>query len=198
MSQIQGSDRSPRELQQAGGGASEARPSRQRYLDSSESLDELVKRLPESDQAEWHKFGHLRVEPAFQDRLLAVYQACGKDHRGEQRAPKIHSIVRVISFVARDDTGCVMRIENQETGETMEVGHIPRKLFGFPIFIAVPPLFTLRWDLREHRGKMLRSLSYLLFLKARNKAEFFSKGNYYAETPNHLRDLYPGFHLELA
>ncbi len=51
---------------------------------------------------------------------------------------------------------------------------------------------TLRWDARQiSEDKVWRSLSFAVLIKARNKADFHSKGNVYCETPNVLRRFYP-------
>ncbi len=172
-------------------------PRSQKYLDSEASLQELLTHMAPAAQAEWEAFGHLRVEPAFQDRVFVVYQASGKTSGGGQKPPVVHTTIRVLSFIARDETGCTVRLLNEVTNDELEVGHVPKKLFNYPIFVAIPPLFTLRYDARQHAGRVMRSLSYLLFVKARNKADFFSKDNFYMETPNRVRLLYPGVDLKL-
>ena len=169
----------------------------QRYLESAASLEELLQHMSAQDQEDWKKFGHLRVEPAFQDRVFVVYTPCGRDEQGKQRAPKIIATVRVVSFVAKDDTGCIIRLLNEQTGKEMEVTHTPKKLFDCDAFVAIPPMFQIRWDLRQHGGKWLRSLSYLLFIKTRNDSKYFSTKNTYVETPNKLKDLYSHLDLKL-
>lgn len=165
----------------------------QKFEESAASLEELVKHMPEAEQEEWKQFKHLRVEPAFQDRVFIVWNAAAK---GEP--PKIVTTVRVVSFVAKDDIGSVIRLLNDVTGKEMEVTYVPKKLFDYPIFVAIPPAFTLRWDVRYHAGLALRSLSYLMFLKTKSRPDFFSKGVFYADTPNKLSELYPKLDLKLA
>lgn len=164
----------------------------QKYQESAASLEELVKHMPEDEQKEWGEFKHLRVEPAFQDRVFIVHSPQGKG-----QTPKILTTLRVVSFVAKDDTGCIVRLLNDATGQEMEVSHIPKKLFGYPIYIAIPPMFTLRWDLHNHDGRAWRSLSYLVFIKTKNRSDFFSKNSCYVDTPNKLRELYPKADLKL-
>lgn len=75
---------------------------------------------------------------------------------------------------------------------------MPRRVFGYPIYMSVPAKLTLRWDGRLLRdGRVWRSLSFAVLVKTKNKSDFFSKGNTYIETPNRFRQLYPGVKLEL-
>jgi hypothetical protein len=167
-------------------------PPGQKYQESAASLEEIVSHLPDDEREEWASFRHLRVEPAFQDRVFIVWNAGTRDD-----PPKIVATLRVVSFVAKDDTGCIIRLLNDATGKEMEVTHVPKKLFGYPIFVAIPPAFTLRWDVRYHAGQALRSLSYLMFFKTKSRSDFFGKGVFYVDTPNKLRELYPKLDLKL-
>lgn len=178
---------------------SEKHPDRSKYLGPEESHRELLSHLDAEARLEWDSFGHARIEPAFQDRVFVIYECMGrKNNSPEQRPPKIITTVRVLNFIARDENGCVVRLLNEETNDVMEVTHVPKKVFDYPIFASIPANFTLRWDAHPHGGQIERSLSYLLHIKSRNKAEFFSRGNTYMETPNKLRDeLYRHLKLDL-
>lgn len=172
-------------------------PASPKYLDSKESQQEMFSRLDPVTKAEWDSYGHLRIEGAFQDRVFVVYEDTGRNNSGAWRAPKIITTVRVMSFRATDEDGCCVRLLNESCNETMDVGHLPKKVFGYPVFVAIPVSFALRWDVHEHGGKMRRSLAYPLFVKARNRAEFHSKGNTYLESPNKMREeLFPRLDLK--
>lgn len=169
----------------------------EKYLDQEASNRDLVERMPREDREAWIKFGHLRIEPAFQDRVFVAYRAEGKGHDQRQLPPTILGQIRVLSFVARDESGCTVRLLNETDNTTQEVSHIPQRIFNLPIFMAVPASFTLKWDAHVRNAQVERSLSYLLFIKARNKAEFFSRGNVYLETPKKFKALYSHLDLKL-
>lgn len=165
------------------------------FLERADSLEDLVAQMPPQGKKDWDTFGHMKSLPAFQDRVFYLFQATGKGNNGIQRPPKIITTLRVVSFVATDAVGCVIRLLNDQTHQTQEIGHVPTRVFGYPIFMMVPPTFMLKWGAQEYKGQTKRSLHYILLAKTRNKAEFFSKDNYYLETMNEMRKLYS--HLEL-
>lgn len=167
----------------------------QKYLDPEESQSELLTHLDEQTRQEYEGYGNNRIEAAFQDRVFIVYQATGRDGKNVQRPPDFIAKLRILSFIARDENGCVMRLLNEEKNQIEEIGHVPKKIFGFPIFISIPQSFTLKWDAHEHFGRMQRTLSYVVYIKARNRADFFSRGNFYCETLNKMKELYR--HLDL-
>lgn len=166
-----------------------------KYFDRDQNFADLVNRIDPKDREDWDFYGHLKVEPCFQDRVFVLYRATGRDRFDVQRPPEIVTTFRVLSFTANDISGCTVRILDQTTNKDLEFSHVPVKLFGYPIFVCVPASFTVRWDLHQLGTKLIRSLLYIILVKARNKAEFFSKGNFYLETPNKMRELYP--HLDL-
>lgn len=168
-----------------------------KYLGEEENKASLFAEMPPDERAEWESYSHLRVEAAFQDRVFVVFQPSGRGNNNIQRAPKVLTTVRVLSFVARDETGATVKLLNEGTNETMEIGHVPKKLFGYPVFVAIPPNFNLRWDVHRYASGTQRSLSYILFVKTRNKSSFFSTKNTYMETPNTMRSLYSHLDLKL-
>lgn len=169
----------------------------QKYLDSEASVANLVRQLPPEVQEEWNRYGHLRVEPTFLDRVFVVFRATGRNNQGAAKAPEILTTIRALNFTASDSDGCTLGLLDETNNRKMTATHLPQKLFDYPLFVSIPPFFTMRWDARQHGGRTMRSLSYLLFIKARNKASFNSVGNTYMETPNKLRDLYSHLDLKL-
>ena len=166
------------------------------YLTEQDNLADLLRHMPEEDQRQWERYGHLRVEPAFADRVLIAYQAAGLGSGGKPPAPDVLAKLRVISFHADEGEGCSSRLLNETTNEMQLVTAVPAPIFGYPVFISIPPHFALRWDAREYAGEVKRSLMWVFLLKARNKSSFMSRGNIYVETPNVLRKLYPNVEFD--
>jgi hypothetical protein len=161
------------------------------FLQDDESFADLVGRMPEEDQGKYRKYGHLRIESAFVGRVLIVYQPTGLNAMKQHREPRVLSTLRVTDFVCDANAGSSAKIVDQETGALMAVNHIPRRVFDYELYMSVPPRMHLRWDARAMVGGTVRSLSFALLVKARNRSDFYSLGNTYAETPNVFLKLYP-------
>ncbi len=167
-----------------------------KFLTDADNAAALAADIQKDDRADFDSFGHNRLESAFVDRVFIVYECQGRAGAKDiQRPPKILTVVRVTGFNANYATGCEIKLLDEANNRSMTVGHVPTRLFDYPIFVAVPPRLTIKWDAQFMGDKLVRSLLFVMFVKCRNKAEFFSKGNTYMETPNRLRDLYS--HLEL-
>ena len=75
---------------------------------------------------------------------------------------------------------------------------MPKRVFGYQIYMSVPPRLQLRWDARAlPDGRIWRSMCLALLIKTRNRADFYSKDNTYCETVNSVRKLYPAVAPEL-
>ncbi len=157
------------------------------FFSEDQNLAELVSHMPPDDQRRFNKYGHFRVEAAFKDRVLIVYRPTGLTPAGQHREPDILTTVRVIDFSVDLREGCKMTLRDQQFDQEMVVGHVPKRLFGYPIYVAVPPRTILRWDVREVDGRAWRSMSFAMLIKTRNRSSFYSKGNVYAETPGSSR-----------
>src|SRR5687768_18617202 len=93
-----------------------------KYLGDDENKANLFAEMPPEERAEWDSYSHLRVDTAFQDRVFVIFQPSGRGNNKIQRPPKTMTTVRVLSFVARDETGATVKLLNESTNETMEVG----------------------------------------------------------------------------
>lgn len=173
-------------------------PNSDKFMSDEEGMAELVSLMPEADREVYAKFGHNRLEAAFLDRAFIVYRCEGRNSKDIQRPPKVISTIRVIGFHADASQGCTIKLLDEETETTLEVGHVPVRLFDYPVFVSAPQRMSLKWDAHRWAGKVVRNLTFVLFVKTANKAEFFSKGNIYMETPNKLRELYPHLTLDLT
>lgn len=161
------------------------------YFDDEQNLADLVTLMPEKEQQLFNDYGHLRIEAVFLNRVFIVYQPTGLTPGGRHKEPDILTTIKVVGFEVDPHSGSRAVIEDQQTQEQLQLTHVPRKLLAHPVYMSVPPRVTLRWDARLVNGKVWRSLSFAILIKTRNKADFFSKGNTYVETPNTFRRLYP-------
>ena len=170
-----------------------------RFIDPLEdrSYKALVNRMTPEDKELYETFGrgkptgHTRIEIMFIDRVLYVYECMGRGADQAQRPPKVLATVRVINFYHTLDRGSEIVVLNEVTNEKQTIGHMPVKLFGFPVFVSIPCSFTMRWNLINVNGCDQWDSSWAVYVKAANKSEFFSKGNVYVESPKTMRMLYP-------
>ena len=162
------------------------------FFDEQENLAELVTHMPEDDQRRYAGFGHNRVEAVFLDRVFIVYKPMGLTATNQHVPPEILNTVRVIDFSVDPRHGAQVVFKEQNTQQELVIGHVPRRVYGYPIYVSVPTKLTLRWDGRRlPDGRVWRSLSFALLVKTKNKSSFYSRGNTYFETPNRLKELYP-------
>lgn len=167
------------------------------YLSEEDNLADLIDRIPGRDREVFKEFRCLTLQAAFDDRVFVVYQPQGLTERNEHRDPKILATLRVIDLACRSGEGCYVRLVNQDTGEEMALDYIPQRVFGFDVFMSIPPKMSLRWDGRvlEGRGAIRRSMSYPLLVKTRNRSDWYSAGVTYCESPNGFRKLFPKSNL---
>lgn len=162
------------------------------FFTDQENLAELVTHMPDEDQRRFNNYGHFRVESAFLDRQFIVYEPTGLSTDKLHLPPKILNLVKVIDFSVDPRNGCQVVLKEQQAQQELVIGHVPRRVYGYPIYMSVPAKLTLRWDGRSlESGRVWRSLSFAVLIKTKNKADFYSRGNVYFETPNRLRQLYP-------
>gem|GEM_PF-2638293 len=162
------------------------------FLSDDDNLAELVSHMAEEDQRRFNNYGHFRIEAAFIDRVLIVYKPTGLLANKRHREPEILTTVKILDFGVEPRDGCYATLQESKDNREMTLGHVPKRLFGYPIYVSIPPRVTLRWDARMVNDRVWRSLSFALLIKTKNKADFYSHGNVYAETPLNFKRLYPG------
>lgn len=169
----------------------------QNYLGDEASLADLESRITSPDREEYVSYKNLRVEAAFIGRLFIIYRPQGLTSDNRHKAPEILTQVKVRGFSADDKRGCEIELEDMCTGQVMTVGHIPKRLFSYSVFVASPPYQRIRWDGRPHQGTVKRSLAFGILIKQRTRSDFFSMGATMMETPSNFRALYPNVDLHL-
>jgi hypothetical protein len=161
------------------------------YLNEAESAAELLSHMREEDKQAFNDFGHTRIEAVFNNRLFVVYKPQGLDGK-EHKAPEVLTTIKVLNYEGTSEDGSSVEVEDLRTGERQIITHVPARVFDYDLFMSVPSALRLRWDVRvSETGKMLRSLSYALLVKAKNRSDWYSFGVTYAETPNRFRELFP-------
>ncbi len=124
--------------------------------------------------------------------MFIVYQPTGLTTNNRHKPPQVLNILKVVDFSVDPRHGCQVVIKEEQTNQELAIGHVPRRVYGYPIYMSVPAKLTVRWDGRVlEDGRVWRSLSFAVLIKSKNKADFYSKGNTYIETPNRLKQLYP-------
>jgi hypothetical protein len=162
------------------------------FFTDAENLAELVTHMPEEDAHRFNKWGHFRVEAVFVDRLFIVYKPTGLTPSGQHKPPEILNIIKVIDFSVDPRSGFQTVLKDQNTQQELVIGHVPRRVYSYQVYMSVPANLTLRWDGRRmDDGRVWRSLSFAVLIKTKNRSNFYSKGNTYIETPNRLKQLYP-------
>lgn len=167
------------------------------YLSEEDNLADLNSRIPGSDRETFLNYGHLRIEPAFDRRLFVVFKPAGLTATGQHRDPEILTTIKVLSLRVDSVKGASCTITDQISGARTDLTYIPHRVFGYDLFMSVPPVLRLRWDAREHDQGIDRSLAYGLLIKTKNRSDFYSAGNTYIETPNRFRGLFPNADLRL-
>lgn len=160
------------------------------FFDEKQNLTDLLKLMPDEDREQYLRYGHNRIEGAFEDRKFIVYQPTGLTKSGAHKEPRVLDTLTITDFGVTTQNGAHVALRASD-GQRMMVTHVPRKVFNYPIYISIPTNLTLRWDAREVNGRVWRSLSFAVMVKSRNRADFYSKDNTYMETPNQFRKLYP-------
>lgn len=168
------------------------------YLGDSESLLDLESRITGNDRDVYRAFRDLHVEVSFVSRLFIVYRPTGLTPEGRHKDPEILTTLKVLSFYLDDLGGAEAVITDLTTGEELTIGHIPQRLFGYDLFVSIPPAMRIRWDGRLVDGIVHRSLAFPILVKARNRSDYYSFGVTQATTPNKLRQLFPSLEFQLT
>jgi len=162
-----------------------------RYLSDAENTVNLEAQMQTDERVELKAMRSTRIEAAFLNRLFIVF----KLHKS---LPEIATTIKITDFWTSLAEGSVAVAENLETGEEIEIDHIPCKLFDFPIYVSVPPVAKLRWDARLDEDNIVRrSLVFPLLITASSRSDRPVEGDIYVETPKRFIERFPTFPLQL-
>lgn len=158
-------------------------------------LKSLVDRMPAEESEEFNKFGHMKIESGFENRVFIVYEPRGKrsgqEKLIEQREPKVLTTVRVIGLTTDLRYGAQALIRDEGTGAEMVVRYVPKKLFNYPIYISLPAEMSLKLSEFQKENGVQKLVTFALLVKSRNKSDFYTVGNTYMESPNKFKELFP-------
>lgn len=99
----------------------------------------LVLTLEPEEMELYNRTRHVRVETGYRDRNFVVYQM-----RGGKRNVLDH--ISVLDFRCDDEIGASIEIKSNENQDTLVVGYIPIRLFGFDAFVHLPLHGRLSWS----------------------------------------------------
>lgn len=171
--------------------------SSQNILSDKASEADLFSRMESPDRETFESFKNLKVEAAFIERIFVVYKPTGLLREGLHRDPEVLTQVRITGFRADAKAGAEVDIEDLKTNEVMTVGYIPRRLFGYDVFVGVAHRQRLNWDATLLHGVIRRSMSFGILLKERSRPDYYSHGATSIETPAKFRALFPDYTLTL-
>lgn len=118
------------------------------FLRDKDSDDELVDRMPAPERSLCRTFGHLRIESAFADRLFILYRPTGLNALKQHREPHIVTTLLLSDFMCDSKAGSSAKVVDTANGMTMAIGHVPRRVFDYELFMAIPTRMYLRWEAR--------------------------------------------------
>lgn len=162
-----------------------------RHLTEKDNLSDLIARMRPDDLELYKGFGHIFTEAAFINRRFFVVKTKGKDRSGRPARPEVLGTIRVIGFQCDHEKGSVVTIMDDSTSKILQVGHVPVRLFRFPVFVSVPVYQGLKWEAKEQPdGRYTRSLVFGLCFKQQSHVQFLNPNNVSVLTPNNFEKLF--------
>ena len=159
----------------------------QPHVDQRENLADLIARIDQSERPLYDGLGHIFSEAAFINRRFLVVTTQGATSEGP-RQPKYESCVVVTNFICTPRNGSVITLSDSATGRSMQAGHVPVRLFNYPVYVSVPIYQGVRWEAREQPdGSYRRTLVFGICFKQRSSLKFYNRGNVAVVTPNEYR-----------
>jgi hypothetical protein len=167
------------------------------YLTTEESLRDFESQIDPQEKGVYEGFRHKRIEAGFVGRIYVIYKPTGLTKEGKHRPPDVLGQVKVTHFEGDAFRGFYAVVEDMETGEEVEIDHIPRAILDYDVFMSIPPTQHIRFDGRRVGDKIKRSLVFGVLIKTRTRSDHYSAGVTMIETPKGIAHLYDGFDLNL-
>lgn len=169
-----------------------------KICDERESFSALIVQMPREQQAMYRSFGHNRSESVFMRRFFCLYQCMGTNENRTSNDPRVIAKVGVtnLAFDLKEGFQVTFGVFDaaDKIAQFQTVGGTPQRLFDHDIFVSVPCSFGLRRNHVVHTsGDTSWDISAIVYLKTRNRSEFYRKGDIQLETPAKFRRLYPNF-----
>lgn len=164
-----------------------------KILDERETFEACKAKMLPEDRTRYLELKDNRYEQVFIERIFYIYKCMGRDSKNNQRPPEILAKFRVINFAHTLDQGFLVSLLNETTNKKQVLNAVPAKLFGFDVFGSMPVSTKLRFNQLIHDdGRSHFDTTVGIYIKATNKADFYSNKCTYVETPNRMAALYPG------
>lgn len=156
-----------------------------RFLTDEENENISVGNMTVEDQQVYWNYGHKWIESAYVGRTFVLYRA-GRSKEDFE----IVNLFDVTFFRIDPQHGGRVKITNRKTGEEMEVGFTPKRLFNYSVFVHVPGKQVVRLDrlLSDDGVVDMERISFGLVFKTRNHPRFHNKGNMYITTPRDFKE----------
>lgn len=151
------------------------------FLDDSQSLREIISRMPADERRQYESFGFLAKEAAFPNRRLVVYDIVSG-------TPANVELLNVGDLTVTRLAGPVVDIEWR--GKHLDVSVEPIKLPGREVFLQVPQHFEFKWTGKWTERGVQFAPHYALLRKTRHRDEV--EGHTYCVTLNKFRERFPG------
>lgn len=166
-------------------------------LTHQEQRDYLSSMVPQQEQEVFRSLKHSYLEGAFIGRIFIVFKAAGMTG-GVPNPPKILGRVKVHDFESDAEFGSDFSIEDMETRERLWIGHTPKRLFGYNIFMAVPTRLQLGWaSNRDDEGNVRHTMVFGVLIRVHSRSEYCTEGKQYCLTPKRFKELYPDIEIDL-
>lgn len=167
-------------------------------LSADDNLADLIARIAPEDRALYDSLRHVYTEAGFFNRRFVIVKTMGKDPAGHPRQPDILGAVRLLAFTCNNERGSEITVMDESSSRTLQVGHVPVKLFRFPVFLSVPIYQGVKWEAKElGDGSYGRRLVFGVCFKQMSAIKFYNKDAVAALTPNeykkHFGDTLPRF-----
>lgn len=156
-----------------------------RFLTDEENENVSAGAMPVEEQQVYWNYGHKWIDSAYVGRTFVLYRAGRNKDQAE-----IVNLFDVTYFRIDPQHGGRVKLVNKKTGEEMEVGFTPKRLFNYSVFVHVPGKQVVRLDrLMNDDGTIgLERIYFGLVFKTRNAPRFHNKGNMYITTPRDFRE----------
>lgn len=137
-------------------------------LSQQDNVADLVSKIRSEDLSVYQAMRHIHTEAAFVGRRFV----CVETFRRRTSEPRMVGSFSIISFQCTDQEGSKVAMVHDQTNKMMTVGHVPTRLFHWPVFVSVPVYMGMKWDLKEYpNGNTIRTLLFGLAFKQVSSVE---------------------------
>lgn len=164
------------------------------FLTQQENVADLTARIAPGDLPLYSSLRYIYSDAAFFNRRFVIVKTHGVHGNGEPIKPTIEGSIRVIDFKCDHETGSHLTLMNESSSRTLQVGHVPIRLFRFPLFVSVPVYQGVKWEAKELQGSgnLVRRLVFGICFKQMSNVKFYEPNAVAILTPNEYRKHFGG------